>query len=79
MRILKYIRAHVSWRDIMPHNEPLGLPKGSIRAIIALMFVIAVLSWGAAEATYGPAVPNELWTLLGVIITHYFTTRGKEK
>ena len=49
-------------------EEPLWLPKGSIRALIALALVIAVCSITAATGT----VPKELLAVVSVIIGFYF-------
>lgn len=54
-------------------QEPLGLPKGSIRAIVTL--VTAGCSWGLMLA--GTAVPDYVLDLLLAIIGYYFGFRQK--
>lgn len=52
-------------------KEPLGLPAGSVRALMSLAFVgVTVYLFGIQAA-----VPTELLTLLGVVLTFYFTSR----
>lgn len=63
---------------VFPWNssEPLGLPPGSIRALLAM----AVVGTGLALACVRGAVPEELRELVLAVIVFYFTTRnGKEK
>jgi hypothetical protein len=51
--------------------HPLGLPKGSIRAILALIIVII-----ACQQMLNGAVPNLLLSeTLMIVLTHYFTAR----
>lgn len=56
-------------------KEPLGLPRGSVRSVIALLFS-ATTSYLFAT---GQAIPNELMLLVGVVVTFYFKTRSDEQ
>ena len=58
-----------------PAREPLGLPKGSIRAIATL--TVAGCSWGLVVA--GIDVPAHLLGLLLAIIGYYFGFRQKDR
>ncbi len=60
------------------YNNPLGMPRGSIRAIIALLFVITLLL--IAEPVSGDDSGQSEWLLgiLGTIIGFYFGERGSE-
>ena len=53
-------------------NEPLGLPKGSVRAILAIELVTFCLAyfWRFNE------FPTTVVTLLFMIVTCYFAVRG---
>jgi hypothetical protein len=55
-------------------NNPLGLPKGSIRAIIALFFVATLLMAAGSESKLADWVPG----VLGTIIGFYFGERSSE-
>lgn len=55
----------------MTTDKPLGLPKGSIRAILALVLVVAAV----ALTAFGYTVPGELWGLAGSAVGFYFATR----
>jgi len=57
---------------IMDKGNPLWLPKGSIRALLAIGLVSAIvyLAVGASAE-----VPGALTTLAGVVVTYYFKTR----
>lgn len=59
-----------SWYD-----NPLGLPKGSIRAIIALLFVMTIL----ISARDSASLPEWLAGIVGTIIGFYFGDRTSEK
>jgi len=57
------------------YNNPFGMPRGSVRAIITLLFVITALVLGAA----GEMTNNEwLIGILGTIIGFYFGERKEE-
>lgn len=55
----------------MNSNEALGLPKGSIRAILALALVGAVVGLAA----FGVPIPEGLWSLAGAGIAYYFAQK----
>lgn len=55
-------------------REPLGMPRGSVRGIVALMLVTTT----CALFLLGRAVPGELMTLVGVAMTYYFIQRREE-
>lgn len=55
-------------------NMPLGLPAGSVRSIIALLFTAVV---GFLWAT-GQTVAPELLVTTGIVVTHYFVTRATD-
>jgi hypothetical protein len=58
------------------HDAPLGLPKGSIRAIISLIVVVAVVIGSIGFQTI--ALGETFKPILGVIVGFYFGTRIKE-
>ena len=54
-------------------REPLGLPRGSVRAIMALLAwatFLGVIVWRGT-------VPQELAALIGVLTVTYFRSREK--
>jgi len=53
--------------------EPLGLPRGSVRAIMALMAWVTFL----AVIVWRGTVPQELAALIGVLTVSYFRSREK--
>ena len=55
----------------MKQDTPLGLPKGSVRALLAIgiWVCIALLMFINRE------VPDNVWTIGGMIIAFYFGTR----
>lgn len=53
-------------------NEPLGLPKGSVRAILALLVVVSAI---VGQFIVG-SVSSELNTLANVALAFYFGTRS---
>lgn len=54
-----------------PNRPPLGLPRGSVRALLTLMIVAVV----CLEVGRGRAL-DPLWTeTLAIALAHYFTTR----
>jgi len=57
-------------------NEPLWLPRGTVRAIIALFTVIAVTSFLILQG--GDAATTALAATLGVVIGYYFAKRDAE-
>lgn len=54
------------------NGQPLGLPRGSIRALLALMIVATALY---IVATTGN-LPEILIGLVGVVVGWYFGSRG---
>ncbi len=56
----------------MPNQNPLGLPRGSVRAIIALVIVLASL---VAYIVYND-LPQAMAGVLGVVIGYYFGSRN---
>jgi hypothetical protein len=55
------------------YNEPLGLPQGSVRAILTIILLLAVV--GMAFSTY----TNEfIVSLASVAVGYYFASRGAE-
>lgn len=56
----------------MNRNEALGLPPGSIRAIMAIIIVVAIV---AAVFVRG-VVPETLGTLGGAVIAYYFNKQA---
>jgi hypothetical protein len=55
-------------------DNPLWLPVGTVRSIIALTFVVAAI---VAMFALGAGVPEWFALLLGVIIRDYFAQRGE--
>jgi len=58
---------------MMDKENPLWLPKGSIRALLAASLVGAIVY--LAVGSGGSEVPGALTTLAGVVVTYYFKTR----
>ena len=56
-------------------NEPLGMPEGSVRAILALLLTLGILIFVLAYNQF----PSELISVLGVVVGFYFGSRLKEK
>lgn len=57
----------------MDEKNPLWMPKGSIRALLALGLVSSVVYLAAVSG--GSEIPGALTTLAGVVVTYYFKTR----
>ena len=57
---------------------PLGLPKGSVRALLALIIIGSAVAAVFVEGVAEPGLPA-LWALAGVIGTYYFKQRESEK
>jgi hypothetical protein len=66
----KKVATNSSW-----YKYPLGLPTGSIRAVIALLFVMAILLYAGESAQ----LPEWLTGIVGTIIGFYFGDRASEK
>ena len=59
------------WRRL----HALGLPSGSIRALLAVM--IFATTWGLLILRPSQDVPDYLSDLLFIIMGHYFASRGR--
>jgi hypothetical protein len=65
-------------------KEPLGMPKGTVRAIITILVVFSYLifvGFSLFATVYMKAtfeIPTYLTGILGVVIGYYFGSRGKE-
>lgn len=59
---------------MLNRSEPLGLPRGSIRGLIALMLTLTF----CVSVFTGQALNDTLVAILGVVITFYFVKRDKE-
>lgn len=58
----------------MNRNLPLGLPEGSVRALLAILLTLTCCwLW-----LTGQTVPNELLAFAGVVVAYYFKTRADE-
>jgi len=55
----------------MNKEYPLGLPKGSVRAIIALIMWLGIF----IMMMLGKEIPGEIWTAGGMIAAFYFGLR----
>jgi len=62
-------------KGIFQSDQPLWLPKGSIRAVIAL---VVVVTWVVLLAR-GLAVSKEFYVVLGAIVTFYFMARENDR
>jgi hypothetical protein len=62
---------HDDWRRL----HALGLPSGSIRALLAVM--IFATTWGMLVLRPSQEVPDYLANLLFIIMGHYFATRRR--
>ena len=58
----------------MKWSEPLGLPRGTVRALVTIAFVAVTLFMFATVKV----VPVELLLMTGVVVTFYFATRAVE-
>ncbi len=61
-------------KGIFQSGQPLWLPKGSIRAVIAL---VVVVTW-VVLLLAGALVPKEFYVILGAIVTFYFMAREND-
>jgi hypothetical protein len=52
-------------------NNPLGLPRGSVRACLALAAIGATI----AQLFLRPDIPDAWWAIMASISTYYFTQR----
>lgn len=55
----------------MNTTEPLGLPRGSVRAILALMIVAATLGVTIIKG----AIPTDMVPLASAVVMFYFVSR----
>lgn len=62
-------------RGVLLNDQPLYLPKGSIRAIIAL---VVVVTW-VILLGLGVMVPKEFYVILGAVVTFYFQARENDR
>ena len=60
----------------MNSNNPLFLPEGSVRAILAIMLIGGTL-YATLVATATQGASEVLFTLTGGVLAHYFNARGK--
>ena len=58
-------------------DQPLGLPKGSVRAIIAIMLVGSAVASVFVEGV-SPEGVSALFGLAGAVATFYFNQRKEE-
>src|SRR4051794_32368249 len=65
------IESHVDWRRL----HALGLPSGSIRALLALL--IFATTWALLVLRPTREVPDYLRDLLFIIMGHYFAARSR--
>jgi len=56
-------------------NQPLGMPEGTVRAVLVLMIVGCYV----VMMLLGQKIPDTLSITIGVVITFYFKERGGEK
>ena len=59
----------------MNEDEPLGLPQGSVRALIALALVITL----CVVAGVTGSTPKEILGMVGIVIGYYFGARTVTK
>lgn len=60
-------------------KPPLGWPKGSVRAVLALEVVTALLLLVIALVVQGKEVPNEILVLLGGVLATYGVLRTAQQ
>lgn len=56
-------------------NEPLGLPRGSVRAILTLLLVVAAIAAAFLPLHGNEAAQSSLLVLAGVAVRDYFGNR----
>jgi hypothetical protein len=64
-------RSHIDWRRL----HALGLPAGSVRALLALL--IFATTWGLLVLKPTQEVPDYIRDLLFIIMGHYFAARRR--
>jgi len=58
------------------YNEPLGMPKGSVRAIVTILIVILVGALLIINSVYGGVkIPEWLIAVFSMVIAFYFAKR----
>lgn len=62
----------------MNPNEPLGLPRGSVRAILALVLVVSVIAFNAIAMLTGTQPDQATIGLAGMVVGYYFGKRDTE-
>ncbi len=67
-----YIKTNLRGQLLMNNKNPLNLPAGSIRAIIALMLTAAII----VAMFVNVVVPDVVFGFLGAIIGFYFAHRA---
>jgi len=55
--------------------KPLGLPEGSVRAMLAIFIVVAIIGSYIASIFTGFSYPAELLALAGLVVGYYFGIR----
>jgi len=60
-------------------KEPLGLPKGSVRAIITLATLMIFLTAVLIAMVYGKVIPESLNAVVLTVVAFYFGTRAEAK
>jgi len=55
-------------------TEPLGIPRGSVRSMIAILMVVA-----AGLAIFSKVDSQPLWNLVSMVVGFYFGTRSAAK
>ena len=60
-------------------KNPLGMPAGSVRAILAIFLVVSIIGAYIASIFAGFAFPGELLAVAGIIIGYYFKSREVDK
>jgi len=58
----------------MEKKDPLNMPEGSVRAILALLLTVGILIYVLAYDQF----PGELISVLGVVVGFYFGQRLNE-
>jgi len=62
-------------KSFFKNEEPLGLPKGSVRALIAIAITVSVV----VAMFLGIEVPGEVFGFTASIIGFYFGARAAEE
>ena len=62
---------------LFEYDEPLGMPKGSVRAIITILIVFAILILVILQQIYGAQVdiPDWLIAIVSSVIAYYFGSK----